>query len=67
MKIKSLFNTTPTIEEYLQAYGIENVKKYLKPDKSCVEDCENYENMDKAFELIMNYIERSSSNENTKN
>lgn len=54
MNINQLFTNESDIslENYLKANGIDDVKKYIKPDKSCIEPFEHYDNMDKAVDML---------------
>ena len=57
MKIKELLpDGQITIESYLKACGVSNANLYLNPDKSMIEPPENYDNMSKAFGMIMKCI-----------
>ena len=58
MNINQLFTNESDIslENYLKVNGIDDVKKYIKPDKSCIEPFEHYENMDKAVEILDKFI-----------
>jgi len=44
------------INQYLSSCGIEDIQKYLNPDKSCFEDPFNYLNMKKAIEVFDKHI-----------
>lgn len=58
MKIKELLpDGQITIESYLKACGVSDANLYLNPDKSVIEPPEKYDNMSKAFEMIMKCIE----------
>lgn len=57
MKIKELLpDGQITIESYLKACGVSNANLYLNPDKSMIEPPEKYDNMSKAFEMLMKCI-----------
>lgn len=59
MNVKSLFSKDEeiTAEAYLQKCGVSDVGLFLHPNKSCIEPAENYQNIDKAFECLMEIVE----------
>lgn len=64
MKIIKMYdNEDIDIESYLQNCGINNPKKYLNPDKSCVENCEDYWNIDRGYRLLMSWLEENATKE----
>lgn len=58
MKVKQLFNNPSdiTIEDYISKHGVDDVEKYLKPTKDCIEKLENYDGMARGWELIKEYV-----------
>jgi len=54
MKVKNILDSNEeiSIESYLKACGIEDVDLYLNPTKEVFDKPENYDNIDKAWELI---------------
>lgn len=48
--------TKDFITDYLEALGINDVKRYLKPTKKCFESPWNYPNMDKAVDVLNRYV-----------
>lgn len=64
MNIATLFsnNEKISIEAYLQKCGISNVDLFLHPNKSCIEPAENYQNIDKAYECLMEVINNENNN-----
>lgn len=44
------------IEQYLKAYGLEDIKKYLKGDACSMDDPFDYPNMEQAIELLHYHI-----------
>ena len=58
MNINQLFTNESDIslENYLKANGIDDVEKYIKPDKSCIEPFEHYDNIDKAVDMLDKFI-----------
>ena len=58
MNINQLFTNESDIslENYLKANGIDDVKKYIKPDKSCVESFNHYDNIDEAVDILDKFI-----------
>ena len=64
MKIKQLYSdiSDVSIESYLQKCGIDDVESYLKGNS--IEPTTNYDNIDKAKELILKYTEEGGQNFN---
>lgn len=59
MKIKEIMpNISPStfIENYCKIKGIQDVDKYLNPSWDNIEDCNNYDNIQEAFELFDKHI-----------
>lgn len=57
MKIKELLpDGQITIESYLKACGVSDANLYLNPDKSVIEPPEKYDNMSRAFEMLIKCI-----------
>ena len=58
MNINPLFTNESDIslENYLKANGIDDVKKYINPDKSCIEPFNHYDNMDEAVDILDKFI-----------
>lgn len=61
MKVNQLFDNISdiTMEAYLKKHGIDNVDKYLTPNKDCIEDVEHYDNMEEAWDVIYFYLRRN--------
>ena len=64
MKIKPLFDNVSdvNIHSYLEKCGIDDVKGYLKGNS--IEPTINYDNIDKAKELILKYTKEGGYNIN---
>ena len=64
MKIKPLFNNVSDVNilKYLEKCGIDNVDRYLKGNS--IEPTTNYDNIDKAKELILKYTKEGGYNIN---
>ncbi len=58
MKIKQLYTKDEeiNINTYLEKLGVSDVDLYLKPNKKVLEKPSSYLNMDKAVEIIKEYI-----------
>ena len=59
MDIKPLYmpNETITMNTYLEKCGVKNTTEYLKGGAKGIENCDNYDNMNKGYELIKNIID----------
>lgn len=49
------------ISDYLKSLGITNIKRFLKPTKTCFEDPWNYPNMANACEILNFYVENKEN------
>lgn len=49
--------STDFITQYLTSLGIDNIKSYLKPTKSCFEKWNKYSNIERACEFLKTYID----------
>lgn len=58
MRVNQLFNSSSdiTIESYISKCGVDDAEKYLNPTKDCIEKLEHYDGMDRAWNLIKEYI-----------
>lgn len=59
MKVRPLLskiNVKTFIEDLLTAYGIEMVNSYLNPSPVLFEDCNNYQGMKEAYDLLLSTI-----------
>lgn len=58
MNINQLFinESDISLENYLKVNGINDVKKYIKPDKSCIEPFEHYDNIQQAVDMLDKFI-----------
>lgn len=55
MNVNSLLqhiNPDTFLHDYLKAYNISNINRYLHPDDSCFEDCYMYPNIDDAVDRL---------------
>ncbi len=59
MKIKELLpqiNPQTFIDDYLCACGVEDVELWKKPNKSCLDKLEDYENIKEVYEILRGVI-----------
>lgn len=54
-------NTKTFLQDYLEAKGVTDVKKYLRPDGSCFDSPWDYENMSEAVELLHAHVKKANS------
>lgn len=61
MKVKQLFNNPSdiTIEDYISKHGVDDVEKYLKPTKDCIEKLEHYDGMFRGWDTIVTAMKQS--------
>lgn len=65
MKIKPILNYIDIdnfIPDYLQAYGIDNFTKFLRPDESCLDSCDAYIGMREAVDTFMKFAKPEYDN-----
>ena len=56
--------STDFITQYLTSLGIDNIKSYLKPTKSCFEKWNKYSNIERACEFLKTYYKISLQGKN---
>ena len=66
MKIKTLYqdNEEITLESYLNKCGIDDIGEFIKGGAKGIEDCNNYDNMEKGYELILAHVLGGDDNVN---
>lgn len=61
MKIKELFNSAPSIQDYLIKCGVSEPHIYLYPSHNLYEPFENYNNYNKAYTCFMEHINNNDN------
>jgi hypothetical protein len=60
MQIRTLLNqinVNTFIKDYLKANGVQDVDLFLRPNKKCLDNVEDYVNIDEGFKLLMTVVE----------